>query len=49
MAGRNAERTLLIDLEHELRALYQVKFTIDEIHFDSIEGQGLMNRVFQDN
>ena len=35
-------------LEHELRALNQARFATDGIHFDSIEGQGWMNRVFQE-
>ena len=36
-----------MDLEYELRALDRAKFTTDGIHFDSIEGQSWMNRVFQ--
>ena len=37
-----------MDLEHELRAMDQTRFNTDGIHFDSIEGQGWMNRVFQE-
>ena len=48
LAGRNAGRIILMDLELELRALDQVRSTSDGIHFDSIEGQGLMNHVFQE-
>ena len=48
LASRNAGRMILMDLEHELRALDQSRFTTDELHFDSIEGQGWMNRVFKE-
>ena len=34
--------------EHELRALDQARFTTDGIHFDSLEGQAWMNRLFQE-
>ena len=37
-----------MDLEHELRALDQARFTKDGNHFDNIEGQAWMNRVFQE-
>ena len=37
-----------MDLEHELRALDQARFTTDGNHFDNIEGQAWMNRVFQE-
>ena len=37
-----------MDLDHELRALDQARFTIDGVQFDSIEGQAWMNRVFQE-
>ena len=39
---------ILMDLEHELRAMDQARFTTDGINFDSIEGQGWMIRVFQE-
>ena len=35
-----------MDIEHELRAMDQVRLTTDGIHFDSIEGQAWLNRVF---
>ena len=47
LASRNAGRKIPMDLEDELRALDQARFTTDGIHFDSIKGQGWMNRVFQ--
>ena len=37
-----------MDIEHELRAMDQARLTTDGIHFDSIEGQAWMNRVFQE-
>ena len=40
LASRNAGRMILMDIEHELRA--------EGIHFDSIEGQAWLNRVFQE-
>ena len=39
---------MLMDLEHELRAMDQVRFTTDGKQFDSIEGQAWVNRVFQE-
>ena len=39
---------IFMDLEHELRAMDQARFTTDGINFDSIEGQGWMIRVFQE-
>ena len=39
---------ILRDIEHELRAMDQARLTTDGIHFDSIEGQAWMNRVFQE-
>ena len=39
LASRNAGRKILMDLEHELRALDQARFKTDGIHFDTIEGQ----------
>ena len=48
LACRNAGLIILIYLEHELRSLDQVRFTTDGLHFDSIEGQGWMNRVFEE-
>ena len=37
-----------MDIEHELRAMDQARMTTDGIHFDSIEGQVWLNRVFQE-
>ena len=48
LASRNAGRMILIDIEHELRAMDQARLTTDGIHFDSIEGQAWLNRVFQE-
>ena len=48
LASRNAGRMILMDLEHELRAMDQARFTTDGVHFDSIEGQARMYRVFQE-
>ena len=39
---------ILMDIEHELRAMDQARLTTDGIHFDSIEGQAWLNRVFQE-
>ena len=48
LASRNAGRIILMDIEHELRAMDQARLTTDGIHFDSIEGQAWLNRVFQE-
>ena len=48
LASRNAGWMILMDLEHELRAMDQARFTTDGVHSDSIKGQALMNRVFQE-
>ena len=48
LASRNAGRMILMDFEHELRAMAQARLTTDGIHFDSIEGQAWLNRVFQE-
>ena len=37
-----------MDIEHELRAMDQARLTTDGIHFDRIEGQAWLNRVFQE-
>ena len=37
LASRNAGRMILVDIEHELRAMDQARLTTDEIHFDSVE------------
>ena len=39
---------ILMNLEHEPRALEQARFTTDEIHLEIIEGQGEMNRISQE-
>ena len=36
-----------MNIEHELRAMDQARLTTDGIHFDNIEGQAWLNRVFQ--
>ena len=38
LASRNAGRMILMDIEHELRAMDQARLTTDGIHFDNIEG-----------
>ena len=48
LASRNAGRMVLMDIEHELRAMDKARLTIDGIHFDGIEGQAWLNRVFQE-
>ena len=48
LASRNAGRMILMDIEHELRAMDQARLTTNGIHFDSIEGQGWLNRIFQE-
>ena len=48
LASRNATRMILMDIEHVLRAMDQVRLTTDGIHFDSSEGQACMNRVFRE-
>ena len=48
LASRNARRMILMDIEHELRAMDQARMTTDGIHFDSIEAQACLNRVFQE-
>ena len=48
LASRNAGRMILMEIEHELRAMDQARLTTDGIHFDSIEGQAWLNRVFQE-
>ena len=47
LASRNAGRLILMDIEHELRAMDQARLTTDGIPFDSIEGQAWLNRVFR--
>ena len=48
LASRNAGRMILMDIEQELRAMDQARLTTDGIHFDSIEGQAGLNRVFEE-
>ena len=43
LASQNAGRMILMDIEHELRAMDQARLTTDGIHFDSIEGQACLN------
>ena len=44
----NTGGVILMDLEHELRALNQARFNTDVKNFDKIEGQAWMNHVFQE-
>ena len=39
---------ILMDIEHELRAMDQARLTPDGTQFDSIEGQAWLNQVFQE-
>ena len=48
LANQNAGRMILMDIEHELRAMDQARLTTDGVHFDSVEGQAWLNRVFQE-
>ena len=48
LASRNAGRMILTDIQHELRAMDQARLTTDGIHFDCIEGQAWLSRVFQE-
>ena len=48
LASRNAGRMIIMDMEHELRAMEQARLTMDGVHFDFIEGQAWLNRVFQE-
>ena len=48
LASRNAGRMILIEIEHELRAMDQASLTTDGIHFYIIEGQAWFNQVFQE-
>ena len=48
LASGNAGRLILMDIEHELRAMDQARLTTDGIHFDSIEGHAWLNLVFQE-
>ena len=46
LASRKAGSMILMDIEHELRAMDQATLTSDGIHFVSIEGQAELNSVF---
>ena len=48
LASQNAGGMILMDIEHELRAMDQARLTSDGIHFDSIEGQAWLNKFFQE-
>ena len=48
LPSRNPGRLVLMDLEYELRAQDQPRFTVDGIHIDTIEGQAYMNSVLQE-
>ena len=48
LASRNAGRMILMDIEHELRAMDQARLTTDGIHFDSLEEQAWLNRIFRE-
>ena len=43
LASRNAGRMILMDIEHELRAMDQARLNTDGIHLDNIEGQAWLN------
>ena len=45
LASRSAGRMILMDIEHELRAMDQARLTTDGIHFDNIEGQAWLNEL----
>ena len=45
LASRNAGRLILMNIEHELKAMDQVRLTTDGIHFDSIEGPSLPGAI----
>ena len=44
LTSHNAARMIQTDLEFELRALDQARFTTDGRHFDSLEGEAWMDR-----
>ena len=48
LASWKAGRMILMDIEHELRAMDHARMTTDGIHFGSIKGQAWLNRVFQE-
>ena len=48
LESRNAGRMILMDLENQLRALDQARFTTDGLHFESLKGQVWMNCVFHE-
>ena len=48
LASQNAGSMVLMDIDHELRAMDQARLTTEGIHFDCIEGQAWLNRVFQE-
>ena len=48
LVSQNAGRMILVFIENELRAMDQARLTTDGIHFDSIEGQAWLNRVFHE-
>ena len=48
LAGRNAGGMILMDIEHELRAMDQARLATNGSHFDSIEEQAWLNGVFQE-
>ena len=43
LASRNAGTMILMDIEHELRAMDQARLNTDGIHLDNIEGQAWLN------
>ena len=48
LANRNDGQVILMDLEHNLRALDQTRIFIGGILLDNIKGRAWMNRFFQD-
>ena len=48
LVSRKTRQMILMNLEHELRAVDQARFNSDGIYFDSIEGRAWVNRVFEE-
>ena len=48
LASRNARRMILMNIEHELRAMDHARLTSDGIHSDDIKGQAWKKRVLQE-
>ena len=48
LASRNAGRVILMDIEHELRAMGQARLTTDGNELHSTKVQAWLNRIFQE-